>query len=192
MNILKFIKLTALTILLTTANVQAQEKSVRFDTDQSGGGAAEVYKQELQALKTRIANLANTIGEIKDCHSSRLIYTSSGCTNPVTPESDPSKAAHAAKAKPPTICPTGHAHQWNGTSWSCKEIRKTVNSGVVNDGKTWRVISGESCWDHFRRKCTSADDTCPGTSNPIGLSCTGGYCSYAKDNANNFVEFMCQ
>ncbi|MAI07864.1 MAG: hypothetical protein CMF61_02795 [Magnetococcales bacterium] len=180
------------TAMITVLTVQAQERAVDFNTDSIDDATLAKYKKIINDKKSDLVTIANTVGDIRDCHNQKLIYTSSGCVNPVTPESDPSRKAQAASSAPVSTCPTGYAHNWNGTSWTCKEIRKTVNSGVPSDTGTWQLVSGESCWDHFMRKCKSSDDTCPTPGNPLGVACSSQpFCRYAEEGANNFMEAVC-
>lgn len=198
MKNLKFIKLklvlwVCFSLLMATQS-SAQESSAEFNINAGTDvQLIEKYKKMIADRKADLMIIAETVGEIRNCHNQKLIYTSSGCANPVTPESDPSKALHASSATPIPTCPTGYGQTWNGSSWTCKEIRKTVNSGVPADTGTWQLINAESCWDHFMRKCTSGDDTCPTSGNPLGVACSPQpFCRYAENNANHFMEFMCK
>jgi hypothetical protein len=173
---------------------EGQERSIDFSANSINNASLEQYEQKIQTLKNTLVTIANEVGEIKDCHSQRLIYTSGGCVNPITPESDPARAAQANVSTPLSVCPSGEAHQWNGTSWSCKEIRIEVNSGVPSDQGTWQMLGGESCWDHYIRACVSADDTCPTPGNPIATACVLGTpsCNYTTNGANSFIEYICR
>lgn len=182
-----------LMLALHVSVVHSQESSIEFNIDSVDKASLNRYIKLIGQKKSELVTIANLVGDIRDCHDQKLIYTSSGCVNPVSPESDPAKKAQAVSSAPITTCPTGHAHNWNGTSWSCKDIRKTVNSGVPSDTGTWQLANGESCVDHFGRNCIASDDTCPTTGNPMGVSCTPQpVCRYAVAGARNFMEFRCK
>lgn len=195
-----FKKLTSIFILFVTFTASAvhsaktQERSINFTNSALNNSAIQAYEQQLQTLKTTLASIAIQIGEIKDCHSQRLIYTSTGCRNPLSPENDPSKASHADISKPLNTCPTGHAHVWNNVNWSCKELRRQVSSGVPADSGTWQVLNAESCSDLFGRRCRGSDDTCPTAGNPIAVACSLGSpnCRYTFENATSLIEFVCR
>lgn len=194
MKILFYI-LCSVAYILTNTTALAQDRSIVDSRSGGSDGVVSTYEAEIEALKARLTQAANKVGEIKDCHNQRMLYTTSGCVNPITPEQDPSKANHADISKPVQICPSGEVHQWNGTSWSCKEIRKTVNSGVGADKETWHTSGYESCADYFVRPCTNADATCPGTGNPVGDTCDSSVdniCRYVLPNKKQFMIGVCR
>lgn len=182
----------ALSLVVIAHVGHAQQRSIDFSNDGINSESLDQYEQRIQTLKATLVTIANEVGDIKNCHDQRLIYNSGGCVNPVTPESDPTRASQANISTALTTCPVGEAHQWDGSSWSCKEIRNPVNSGVPTDLGTWQLTSGENCGDVFARPCVPSDDTCPTPGNPMGVSCTvgDGSCIYVN-NSRNFSLYMC-
>ncbi len=175
-----------------SASAMALDSSVSFENDDLDNSVIKKYEEKIADLKQKLKDSSNLVGKIKECHQNKLLYTSSGCASPFQPELDPNTQSQAIIANPISVCPAGQVHHWSGGSWSCKEVRKDVNSGVPPGTKKWKWTTTESCADTYIRKCNDSDDTCPGLTDPDGKTCTPQpACRFVMQNKKFFKIYSC-
>lgn len=185
--------LSALGFLVFSHSAVSLETSVQNYRQDNSEVVYERYIDEVNLLKDRLETLTTKFDEIKNCNAAGKIYTNSGCVDPFNPEIDPSVQVQAKSN--PSNCPALEQVQVfskSSNSWECKTIRNVaVSTGNVKT-KTWQLSAVESCTSRYSRNCRSSDDTCPGTSNPMGENCTGTKCRYVNTSApSRFYDFTC-